>query len=298
MLHLVYRFRLKQKATSNTAGFWQWVRERQPWFYGGLDMVIGTKWYVVTIGPDVHAVEHHVTFADEAAWGAYRKELSRRSHNPEWEKRRIDQDEWWDMLDARLLTDAPVENAGAGDMANLEPYLKRSHFLLENARYITLATNDQAGNPWASTVNYVVLYQPLRLLWYSLRAAKHSRNIEVKPEIAATLFSTDPRLAEDETHVGVDGAQLFGTAREVDPEELNKYHQIYYTKNFPDPEIRNEWMLPLEDFHSEGPRRFYLLEPQQWWLFDKERWVRDKSDTRLEVPLTYLNFFSPGRNED
>jgi hypothetical protein len=68
-----------------------------------------TRWYVCTVGPHVHTLEHFVTFADEAAWGRYRKEISRRGQDPAWERRRVSQDDWWEPLEARLLNDPPVE---------------------------------------------------------------------------------------------------------------------------------------------------------------------------------------------
>lgn len=108
MIHLIYRFAPTEKARRNQVDFWKWVVERQEWFYDGLDTVLETKWYVVTIGADVHALEHYASFADEAGWGAYRRELSRRSRDKAWEARRVSQDDWWHMLDARILSDAPV----------------------------------------------------------------------------------------------------------------------------------------------------------------------------------------------
>lgn len=105
MLHLVYRFRPTAKARADLPTFWQWISNRQQWFYAGMDMVVDLRWYTVTIGPDVHCLEHHVTFPDEQAWGDYRAELARRSEWPEWESRRTSQDEWFEIVDARILTD-------------------------------------------------------------------------------------------------------------------------------------------------------------------------------------------------
>ncbi|WP_431045365.1 hypothetical protein ACQUSR_27925 [Streptomyces sp. P1-3] len=60
------------------------------------------------LGSDVHTIEHTVTFADEAAWGHYRRQVSERSHDPAWERRRTEQGHWWHLLDATLLSDPPV----------------------------------------------------------------------------------------------------------------------------------------------------------------------------------------------
>ncbi|RDK02991.1 hypothetical protein [Paraburkholderia lacunae] len=108
MLHLVYVMRPTAKARCDLPAFWRWVKERETWFYDGLDMASNPRWLVRTIGPDVHALEHSISFADEAAWGAYRKQVARQSQKPEWEHRRIEQEEWWEILDARILTDAPI----------------------------------------------------------------------------------------------------------------------------------------------------------------------------------------------
>lgn len=108
MIYLVYTLRPTPHAQANQAEFWTWVREREQWFYHGLDMVRGTDWYVRTIGPEVHCAEHFVAFADEAAWGEYRRAVSAKSRDPQWEARRVEQGVWYDILDARILTDPPV----------------------------------------------------------------------------------------------------------------------------------------------------------------------------------------------
>lgn len=108
MIYLGYTFRPTPHALANPAEFWAWVQDRETWFYGGLDMVLRTDWYVRTIGVDVHCVEHLVAFEDEAAWGAYRKAIAARGRAPEWEKRRTEQGLWYDILDSRILSDPPL----------------------------------------------------------------------------------------------------------------------------------------------------------------------------------------------
>lgn len=282
MLHLVYRFRLTAKAKSNMSAFWRWVAERHDWFYDGLEMVRGTRSYTVTIGSDVHCLEHHVTFADEAAWGSYREELRRRAQDPEWEWRSASQYEWWEIIDARILTDPPIP---VPPPATGHPSLaRRSRFLLDNARFVTLATVGPDG-PWASTVNFVALDEPLRLLWYSLRTARHSQNIAANPRVSGSLFLTGLTGADAPAGLPLDGGQLTGTCHEVSGDELPDLHHSYYQKNFPDPAVRRQWMLPLTEFHDDGPRRFYVLTVDRMWLFDAERWTVDKHDTRVEVPV-------------
>jgi uncharacterized protein YhbP (UPF0306 family) len=94
-------------------------------------------------------------------------------------------------------------------MNNHRNLLERSTSLLDNARFLTLATRSSEES-WAATVNFVPLRSPLRLLWYSLRSARHSRHIAENPRIAASIFMTGlPGL-------GLDGAQLTGTCESVE----------------------------------------------------------------------------------
>lgn len=111
MLHLVYLFRPTAKARGNLPVFWQWVLDRETWFYSTLDMAENPRWFVRVIGTDVHALEHSVSFADEATWGRYRAAVSKLSSDPAWERRRVEQDEWWEMIESRLLSDAPLPRA-------------------------------------------------------------------------------------------------------------------------------------------------------------------------------------------
>ncbi|WP_431045363.1 hypothetical protein ACQUSR_27915 [Streptomyces sp. P1-3] len=71
-------------------------------------------------------------------------------------------------------------------------------------------------------------------------------------------------------------------------DELDEHHRLYYELNFPDANTRHEWLLPRSQFHGEGPRRFYVVEATQWWLLDIGRWLIDKHDQRIEVPLHTL----------
>lgn len=168
----------------------------------------------------------------------------------------------------------------------------RSDFLIENARFMTLATRGADGRAWASTVNYVPLREPLRLLWYSLRRAQHSRNIETDPAVSASIFMTG--LAG----LGLDGAQFTGEAHPVGPDELERLSTFYYERNFPDEEVRREWLLPLDEFRGSGPRRFYVVEVDAWWLLDIDQWLVDMNDQRIAVDLDAISATPAERSTD
>lgn len=176
-------------------------------------------------------------------------------------------------------------------MGTLSTPPQRSRTLLESARFMTLATVSPGGEPWASTVNYVCQREPLKLIWYSMRDAAHSRNIGANAAVSASIFRYDLGTASP---IGLDGVQLAGECRAIPDAEVEQTHQHYYQRNFPDALIRRQWMLPVEQFRGGGARRFYELSVARWWLLDIECWLQDKRDRRIELPLSQLGAVWPG----
>lgn len=177
-------------------------------------------------------------------------------------------------------------------MAALDVLVDRSNVLIEHGRFVTIATGG-SGGVWASTVNFVPLREPLRLLWYSPRHAQHSRNIDARPEVAGSIFLTGIR-----NEVGLDGVQLTGTVRAIeDADELAERAEHYYTRNFPDEQVRAQWRLPLTEFRGDGHRRFYELTVTGWWVLDIEHWLATKNDQRLAVDLDALHRRPPEPGE-
>jgi len=107
VIHLVYRMRLTSRARQDMKGFWAWLEQRERFFYDDLPMVKEVRWFYSVIG-DVYVLENWATFDDEAAWGAYRTALAGLKSDDSWERERVSQDEWWDFLDTRIVTDLPV----------------------------------------------------------------------------------------------------------------------------------------------------------------------------------------------
>jgi hypothetical protein len=71
-------------------------------------MVKSVRWYYSVIG-DVYTIESWSGFEDEAGFGEYRKVLSVLKKDDEWETERVSQDDYWEFLSTRLVTDPPVE---------------------------------------------------------------------------------------------------------------------------------------------------------------------------------------------
>jgi nitroimidazol reductase NimA-like FMN-containing flavoprotein (pyridoxamine 5'-phosphate oxidase superfamily) len=61
--------------------------------------------------------------------------------------------------------------------------------IIDSGRYMTLATADGEGVPWASPVWYAPAgYR--EFLWVSSPEAKHSRNLAVRPGLAIVIFDS------------------------------------------------------------------------------------------------------------
>jgi Pyridoxamine 5'-phosphate oxidase len=61
--------------------------------------------------------------------------------------------------------------------------------IVDTNSFMTLATADGAGHPWASPVWYA--YRDYReFFWVSSPDATHSRNIAVRPELAIVIFDS------------------------------------------------------------------------------------------------------------
>ena len=109
MLHLVYFLKPTKKALQNQKEFKSWLKDRQEWFYKDIDVAKNPSWQIVTVGEPVHALRHTISFDDEAAWGEYRRILHVRSSDPEWQARRCEQEDWWEIVDSRLLNDYSLD---------------------------------------------------------------------------------------------------------------------------------------------------------------------------------------------
>lgn len=158
----------------------------------------------------------------------------------------------------------------------------RSRRLLDEAKFLTLATVSTNGYPWAAVLQYAWLANPLRFLFGSAIQARHSRDIATRPRVSGSLFVTGGSL------LAVDGAQFTGTCRELTTEELGRHHATFYDAVLPDARDRAEWTLPESALAEPAPHRLYVIEVDEWWLVDTRTWAQDRIDRRVRVSLACL----------
>ena len=85
--------------------------------------------------------------------------------------------------------------------------------IVDSNLYVTLATADAEGRPWASSVWFA--HEGYRdFLWVSRPEARHSRNVAARPELALVIF--------DSTAAPGDAAAVYveGSGGELEGQEL------------------------------------------------------------------------------
>jgi pyridoxine/pyridoxamine 5'-phosphate oxidase len=86
--------------------------------------------------------------------------------------------------------------------------------LIDGAMYMTLATADDDGRPWASPVWFAPAGYS-EFLWVSDPEARHSRNLATRPQVAIVIFDSTVRIgAAEAVYVEAVAEQLSGTELE------------------------------------------------------------------------------------
>jgi len=92
--------------------------------------------------------------------------------------------------------------------------------IVDASRYMTLATADEGGTPWATPVWFAhVGYR--ELFWVSAHDAGHSASIRVRPEVGIVLFDTGALPGTGQ------GVYLAARAAEVAERELDRGIDVF-----------------------------------------------------------------------
>ena len=67
--------------------------------------------------------------------------------------------------------------------------------IIDDGDYMTLATADESGRPWASPVWYAPAGYH-ELLWLSRPEARHSQNLSVRRDVGIVIFDSGAKLGE------------------------------------------------------------------------------------------------------
>jgi nitroimidazol reductase NimA-like FMN-containing flavoprotein (pyridoxamine 5'-phosphate oxidase superfamily) len=136
--------------------------------------------------------------------------------------------------------------------------------VIDGNRFMTLATADGSGGPWASPVWYAPRdYR--EFLWVSDPEAKHSLNLVERPRVGIVIFDSH----ETGTFRSV---YMSGLAEELTGTELEQGIEAFSARSVE--QGFGVWTLP--DVQSPARRRLYRATAS-------EHWVLGPQDRRLRV---------------
>ena len=137
--------------------------------------------------------------------------------------------------------------------------------IIDSNRYMTLATADEQGSPWASPVWYApVGYRSF--LWVSSPEARHSRNLAARPQLAIVIF---------DSHEAGGWKALYMSASAEQLTEVDEAIEIFSRRG----EAQGLRRWTREDVLPPARHRLYRATAS-------EQFVLDEHDQRLPVDLT------------
>lgn len=122
--------------------------------------------------------------------------------------------------------------------------------VLDNNRYLVLATADAAGRPWATPV-FFAARGPGELYWVSAPGSRHSANIAARPDIAITVFDSTVPIG------GAEAVYFEAHARQV--EELDALETLNARLPADKQLTTDDVSGPMRIFRADVRRRFVLV---------------------------------------
>lgn len=152
-------------------------------------------------------------------------------------------------------------------MSEIENPVETARAIVDGHWYMTLATADASGKPWASPVWFA--HDGYReFVWASKPDARHSMNLAVRPQVGIVIFDST---------VGNGGAQavyLDGEAGELHGPERDRALAVYSRRSV---EFgAREWTLA--DLTAPAAHRLFRAVPSEQFLLDA-------TDHRVPVTL-------------
>jgi uncharacterized protein YhbP (UPF0306 family) len=152
-------------------------------------------------------------------------------------------------------------------MSGIENPVEMGRAIVDGHWYMTLATADASGRPWASPVWFA--HDGYReFLWISKPEARHSVNLAVRPELGIVIFDST---------VGSGGAQAVyfdAEASELHGADRDHALAVYSRRSVE----FGEQELTLADVTAPAAHRLFRAVPS-------EQFVLDATDHRIPVRL-------------
>ena len=137
--------------------------------------------------------------------------------------------------------------------------------VIDANRFMTLATADEQGTPWASPV-WFARRDERRFPWVSRPTTRHSRNIAARPDLAIVIY--DSQTTPDERQA----VYIEATATELQGDDgISGFSRESLSQGM------SEW--PRERVTEPADFRLYQATVTAWFI------LAEGPDERLAVPL-------------
>jgi Pyridoxamine 5'-phosphate oxidase len=153
------------------------------------------------------------------------------------------------------------------DVADDRPLVEVARAIIDSNLYMTLATGDPGGRPWASPV-YFAPVEYRQFVWVSSPDARHSQNLSGRSDIGIVVFDSTVPINSGQ-------AVYMSAVAELVPDiDLDRFVALFSRSN----QDRGGGPWSRDDVRPAGRLRLYRATAT-------EQWVLDRHDRRIPVPL-------------
>jgi uncharacterized protein YhbP (UPF0306 family) len=153
------------------------------------------------------------------------------------------------------MAQAAPHNGWINQAVRIDPaHLAQVQQILRTEQFLTLATVDRSGFPWASPLLYG--YDAgLTLYWSSAIASRHSVNLEqTQGRCAVTMFDSHASPGK------IAGLFLTGNGELVPEDQVAQAMEHLFARMDQRPD------RTAADYLGDSPRRFYQFQPREVWI--------------------------------
>ena len=159
------------------------------------------------------------------------------------------------------MSRAPSGSLHAMDTGHDTDALARA--VIDGCAYMTLATADERGTPWATPV-WFAHEDHRRFLWVSDPAARHSRNLAARADVSVAIFDSHAPIGTGQ------GVYLAGTAQQLAGPDLAHGIGVFSRRSL----AQGGRAWTPDDVGGDARLRLYRMTAA-------ERWIGNREDRRI-----------------
>lgn len=142
--------------------------------------------------------------------------------------------------------------------------------IIDNNKYMVLATSGKDGKPWACPV-FFARDSDYNLYFMSATDSLHIRNIRENNSVAVAIYDSNAEVGSS------DEVQATGSVAELDKAELKKAITVYSKKLYPKSPMQPTERYRPEDYSGASEFKFFRIKVGKIYTTGPER--------RVEVDL-------------